>query len=86
MTINDLCPGMDQLPLDQQLRQVVIRARACQANIEIIPDPRLLEKMLCYLELAVQIGSEMAGVGGTDNAPRAYPGAPAPAPPPGEAA
>jgi hypothetical protein len=63
MTINDLCPGLDRLPLPKQLQEILRRTRACHTNIEIIPDPRLIDKLGDYLDLAIDIADTMAGAG-----------------------
>jgi hypothetical protein len=63
MTINDLCPGFDRQPLSSQLTEVLRRARACHANVEIIADPRLIGKLGDYLDLGIEIADKMAGAG-----------------------
>lgn len=63
MNTRDLCPGFDQQPLPSQLQEVLRRARACHANVEIIPDPRLIDKLGDYLDLGIEIADKLAGAG-----------------------
>lgn len=63
MTARDLCPGLEKQPLPSQLQEVLRRARACHANVEIIPDPRLIDKLGDYLDLGIEIADKLAGAG-----------------------
>lgn len=63
MTARDLCPGLEKQSLPSQLQEVLRRARACHANVEIIPDPRLIDKLGDYLDLGIEIADKMAGTG-----------------------
>jgi hypothetical protein len=59
MTVADISPNLAERPELDQLKEVLVRAKACAKVLEISQDRRMASKLVAYLTLAQRLANRI---------------------------